>query len=68
MLKYLRVGTQWRILLRALFFFQQCSHPTLGYDELEKQDMNINDEQRQKKTSLTPCLSRTHVPSRILPM
>lgn len=55
-------------LVAGIVFFQQCSHPTLGYDELEKQDMNINDEQRQKKASLTPCLSRTHVPSRILPM
>lgn len=69
MLKHLRVGSLRRILLQALFcFFRQCCHPTLGCDELEKQDMNINDEQRQeKKPSPTPCLSRTRVSSRILP-
>lgn len=46
MLKHLRLGS---VFVASIVVSQQCCCPTLGCDELEKQDININDEQRQKK-------------------
>lgn len=33
----------------------------LGCDELQKQDMNINDEQRQRKNTITDYMSQSHM-------
>lgn len=45
----------------GIVVFQQCCHPMLGCDKLQKQDMNINDEQRQRKNIITDSMSQSHM-------